>query len=555
MKDRLLGMSIKVENYMNTHPLVKIGSVIAIGAGVMAGLQACESAERGEGGSPFGNNPTTSEHTAIPPTQSLTEIAPTSEPATIVSQEYMPQDQCLAVTDDNNKPVIAEAFQAFQKIQKQFKPDATFSAWCDESTDQLGGKYITPFFEVSENGKVTENVVIGKSDGTMAAVELKPVEVVAPNKKTYLTLSQENDTETGAPLAIARPFIWVEADLYELTGMTPDQLAALPVHFNGFGGIIDDNAPTYKGPFLGGGKGLFDITKPTVTEVATNEPTATLTETATATNTETATAAPTKTEIPHLPKTGSEHAFLPEYPAAFRNEYFGEYEGIKIRIDLGESAEVADPAIPGNAQPPMESVTMTPDAVNAVAGAWLNSCYYRYTKYQGYTGSFEDYVQGLKANPDFGWVQVMVMEKEANGEYNYVPKMVDPREGLSVLQTTEMDKMPITVVDGFYRNVDGRGRYFYVSNRYNDSRNGWKAYRASFANNHPAFNYIWSSIQESIDYFAARDECFATGYTATGVCGMNVVPDSTTLNSWWQPLIDLVIKSGKGTGPEPITVP
>lgn len=195
--------------------------------------------------------PTTSSETtpAISPpiTSPATEISPSSgvgETIVIAEQRYMSQQEVLAVD-----PLVESKFREFQEEIKVNNPSATFAAWGALATAQTGETYFTPFFEVYNDGNlISEYVNIGKIDGSIATLELKPGEVEGPDGKIYVSLSQTVNADTNELLETPLPYTWIPYSRAEYNALSDDEKTKVPVYFSAIPGIVPQNeAPVYGG--------------------------------------------------------------------------------------------------------------------------------------------------------------------------------------------------------------------------------------------------------------------------------------------------------------------
>ena len=188
-----------------------------------------------------GTNPTPDKVSTVSPSPKTPEIAPmqTPENEIIISQSYMSEGEVLAADI-----LVSGVFTEFKNQVLKNQPNATFSAWGALSRGSTGQEYLTPFFEVSENGKLgQEYVVRQKSDSSnQVVVPLESKVIVADDGQEYYTLSQTVNTDTLDPIDPI-PLIYIGVPKAQFDVLNAEQQADVKVYFNAFGGILPQESP------------------------------------------------------------------------------------------------------------------------------------------------------------------------------------------------------------------------------------------------------------------------------------------------------------------------
>jgi hypothetical protein len=176
--------------------------------------------------------PTSSTQETTPSPNGLqnVEIATAKNPeAPIVSQEYLDQEGVFAASS-----IVKKIFLSWQRSVVSTPDNA--KTWGILSTDQSGHKYLTTFFETLDGGIPISEYLLIPVNEIFFISPLQHDQVAAPNGGYYAALV-DVDPDTNKLFQTSKPYIWTTYSSKEISGMTSEEQANIPVYFSAFGQI------------------------------------------------------------------------------------------------------------------------------------------------------------------------------------------------------------------------------------------------------------------------------------------------------------------------------
>jgi hypothetical protein len=187
----------------------------------------------------------------------------------------------------------------------------------------------------------------------------------------------------------------------------------------------------------------------------------------------------------------------------------------------------------------IQSVWMTQKGANAIADAFLREYHYRYSEIMGNKISFEEYKKLLAGQEHGGEILMWVTTEDGK----YQQELLDPRRGMSVLITKNIDSMLSTKpepIRSVFLGVDGEGRLLGATNLYLEL-DGYLRSRGTSNGSAWFVEGCAGSIIKMINY---PDKCLATR-NAFGNCGPGQEYDIS--RDVWRELAAYIDKDAKFT--------